>query len=81
MEQQEVKNFSSFNKSLTIMGIFVNQSFDSCLLACVPFQQEKPPHKDAGAHLPRALLLDRSFLCSKQPVNWSPLDISKLPSL
>lgn len=38
MEQQEVKNFSSFKKSLTMMGIFVNQSSGSCLLACVPFK-------------------------------------------
>lgn len=39
MEQQEVKNFLSFNKSLTTVSIFVNQSSASCLLARVPLKQ------------------------------------------
>lgn len=57
---------------LTIMGIFVNQNSASCLLACVPFRQQKPRHRIRGP-LTQSTVLDRSFLCSKQLVNWSPL--------
>lgn len=78
MEQQEVKNFSSFNKSLAIMAIFVNQGSDSCLLAC-GLSSDRNHDIDVGACLPQSQLLDRAFLCMQQgtEIFW----ISKLPPL
>lgn len=65
MEQQEVKNFSSFSKSLAIMAIFVNQGSDSCLLAC-GLSSNGNPDIDVGACLPQSQLLDRALLCMQQ---------------
>lgn len=52
MEQQEVKNFSSFNKSLTIMGFFVNPSSDSCLLCLCALTKQKSLHRIQGPTYP-----------------------------
>lgn len=54
MEQQEVKNFSSFSKSLTIMGIFVKQSSNSCLLCLCAFHAIETTTQESGAYLRRA---------------------------
>lgn len=55
MEQQEVKNFSSFSKSLKLWASFVNQSsiLPTCLCA---FQAaETTTAQGLVAHLPRAV--------------------------
>lgn len=79
IEQQEVKNFSRFNKPLTMKDIFMNQSFDSCSLAYMYFKPQKPSHRVQGpTYQEHSYWTDPSCAASYQgtEIHW----ISKLAS-